>query len=145
MNRARIVGRFNLTQMKQSRGVALAELLRQLVEASPDFEGAVLVSMEGLVMAAHIALDAEGAGEGLDDSDVGAVATRAFELGGQATEALLGGQLERQILVGSEGNVIITRAGPHALCAVLLRPEAKLGIASFEAGRVSEQIEEVLD
>jgi len=123
---------------RQGRGLALADLLHALIEASPDFEGAVLVGLDGLVMAAAWPLD------GQDDSDVGAVATRAFELSGQATQALDRGSLDRLILVGSEGNMIITRAGPHALCVVLLRAEAKLGIASFEANRISDQIAEVL-
>ena len=123
---------------EQGRGVALADLLQSLVQASSDFEGAVLVNKEGLVMAAAWPL------EGQDDSDVGAVAMRAFELSDQATESLERGDLKRLILLGSEGNVIITEAGPHALCVVLLKPEAKIGVASFEAARVSEQIAQVL-
>ena len=126
------------SRQEQGRGVALADLLQSLVQASSDFEGAVLVNKEGLVMAAawpH---------EGQDDSDVGAVAMRAFELSDQATESLERGDLKRLILLGSEGNVIITEAGPHALCVVLLKPEAKIGVASFEAARVSEQIAQVL-
>ena len=135
----------------KGRGVMLTELLRQLVEASPDFEGAVVVSMDGLVMAAYSAYDPQtetGSAElieGLDDSDAGAVATRAFELSDEATEALEQGGLRRLILVGSDGNVIITQAGPHALCVVLLKPEAKVGIASFEAARISVEIARVLE
>jgi predicted regulator of Ras-like GTPase activity (Roadblock/LC7/MglB family) len=44
------------------------------------------------------------------------------------------------ILSSSHGNVIITRSGEDALCVVLLRPEAKLGVASFEAVRISQQL-----
>lgn len=137
-------------RQKQGRGVVLSDLLRKLVDGSPDFEGAVVVDLEGLVMAAHSAYDprSEDASAeliaGLDDFDAGAVATRAFELSDQATEALEQGDLERLILLGSEGNVIITQAGPHALCVVLLKPQAKIGIASFEAARVSQKIAEVL-
>ena len=137
-------------RQRQGRGVVLTDLLRRLVEASPDFEGAVVVGVDGLVMAAYSAYGPQAEPgsaeliEGLDDSDAGAVATRAFELSDEATEALEQGNLERLILLGSDGNVIISRAGPHALCVVLLKPEAKIGIASFEAARVSQQITEVL-
>ncbi len=123
---------------RQGRAARLSNLLYQLVEASSDFEGAVLVSMDGLVMAA------EGTLENLDDSDVGAVATRAFGLGGETTAMLERGELNKLILHGVDGNMIITRAGQHALCVVLLRPHAKIGIASFEAERVSGQIAQVL-
>jgi predicted regulator of Ras-like GTPase activity (Roadblock/LC7/MglB family) len=80
----------------------------------------------------------------LDDSDIGAVACRAFEQSGQATEMLGQGELDRMILASSEGNVIITRAGRDALCVVLLHPDAKLGVASVEAVRISQQIVELL-
>jgi predicted regulator of Ras-like GTPase activity (Roadblock/LC7/MglB family) len=126
-------------RMRQGRGVVLADLLHTLVRSSPDFEGAVLVSQEGLVMAA------EWPGDEQDDSDVGAVATRAFELSGQATESLDRGSLRRLILLGSQGNMVITEAGAHALCVVLLKPEAKIGIASFEAERISHEISRVLE
>jgi predicted regulator of Ras-like GTPase activity (Roadblock/LC7/MglB family) len=117
---------------RQGRGVALNDLLRSLVEASLDFEGAVLVGNDGLVMAAAWPI------EGQSDLDVGAVATRAFELSNRATETLDRGDLSRLVMLGSKGNMVITRAGPHALCVVLLKPDAKIGIASFEASRISD-------
>ena len=128
---------------KQGRGVILANLLHQLVRASPDFEGAVLVSTDGLVMAADWPTeDQDHSGD--PSADVGAVATRAFELSSQATEALERGDLSRLILLGSKGNMVITRAGHLALCVVLLKPQAKIGIASFEAERISRQIAEIV-
>jgi predicted regulator of Ras-like GTPase activity (Roadblock/LC7/MglB family) len=126
------------SQGRQRRGVALTDMLEALVNASSDFEGAVLVSKEGLVIAAAWPLDDQ------DDSDVGAVATRAFELSARAMSSLERGGLRRLILLGSEGNLVISEAGPDALCVVLLRPDAKIGVASFEAARISEQIAQVL-
>jgi len=125
---------------RRGRGQALSDLLQSLVRASPDFEGAVLVGLEdGLVLAAAWCVD------GQSDFDVGAVATRAFELSDRTTETLDRGGLERLILMGAEGNMIITRAGPQALCVVLLQPHAKIGIASFEAARISAEIAQVLE
>jgi predicted regulator of Ras-like GTPase activity (Roadblock/LC7/MglB family) len=124
---------------RQGRGVALNDLLRSLVEASLDFEGAVLVGNDGLVMAAAWPI------EGQSDLDVGAVATRAFELSNRATETLDRGDLSRLVMLGSKGNMVITRAGPHALCVVLLKPDAKIGIASFEASRISDEMARVLE
>ena len=123
---------------RQGRGAMLANLMHQLVDASPDFEGAVLVNLDGLVMAA------EGTLENLDDSDVGAVATRAFGLSGETTVLLERGDLNKLILLGEDGNMVITRAGSEALCVALLKPHAKIGIASFEAERISRQIADVL-
>ena len=123
---------------RQGRGETLNDLLTSLVEASPDFEGAVLVGLDGLVLAAAWPI------EGQSDLDVGAVATRAFEQSDRATETLNRGDLQRMIMVGAEGNMIITRVGEYALCVVLLRPEAKLGIASFEASRIGDALARAL-
>ena len=56
---------------RQGRGIALNDLLSSLVQASPDFEGAVVVGLDGLLMAADWPL------EGQSELDVGAMATRA--------------------------------------------------------------------
>jgi len=81
----------------------------------------------------------------INEQGGGAIATRAFELSDRATGMLDRGDLERLVMLGSEGNMVITRAGQHALCVVLLRPNAKVGIASFEATRISDQIAGVLE
>ena len=128
-------------QGEQGRGKVLEGLLDRLVHASVDLEGAVLVSREGLVIAtAWSSEEQEQARQGLDDSGIGAVACRAFEQSVQATAMLEQGELDRMILASSRGNVIITRAGQGALCVVLLHPDAKLGVASSEAVRISQQI-----
>lgn len=124
---------------RQGRGEALTQLLESLIRASADFEGAVLVGLDGLVMAAAWPI------EGQSDLDVGAVATRAYELSNMATQSLQRGSLERLIMLGSSGNVIIAQAGPHALCVALLKPEAKIGVASFEAARISGELAQVLE
>ena len=127
--------------MEQGRGQVLEDLLDRLVHASADLEGAVLVSRDGLVIATAWSSEEQAqALEGLDDSDIGALACRAFEQSDQATAMLEQGELDRMILASARGNVIITRAGQDALCVVLLHPEAKLGVASFEAARISQQI-----
>jgi predicted regulator of Ras-like GTPase activity (Roadblock/LC7/MglB family) len=124
---------------RQGRGEALTELLESMVQKSSDFEGVVLVGLDGLVMAAAWPIEEQS------DFDVGAVATRAFELSRRAADTLDRGSLERLIMLGSRGNMVITRAGPHALCVLLLGPQAKVGIASFEAVRVSEQLARILE
>jgi predicted regulator of Ras-like GTPase activity (Roadblock/LC7/MglB family) len=116
------------------------------VHASADLEGAVLVSRAGLVIAtAWSSEEQELALQALNDTDIGAVACRAFEQSGQATAMLEQGELDRMILASSRGNVIITQAGQDALCVVLLHPDAKLGVAAVEAARISQQIAGLLD
>ena len=127
------------------RGKALDDLLGGLIRASSDFEGALIVSLDGLVFATAWASDdpAERL-QVLDESDIGAVACRAFSQSAQATELLERGNLDRLILAGSSGNMTITRAGENSLCVTLLKPEAKLGVASFEAKRISGEVAKVL-
>lgn len=122
----------------QGRGGTLDSMLRSMVTASPDFEGAVVVGLDGLIMAAA------WSSSGQNDFDVGAIAARAFELSEQASEGVGRGDLQRLIMTGSAGNMVIVRAGPHALCVALLNAEAKVGLASYEAWRVGRAIAEVL-
>jgi predicted regulator of Ras-like GTPase activity (Roadblock/LC7/MglB family) len=130
---------------RRGRGKALDDLLKGLIRASRDFEGAVLVSLDGLMYATAWSPDDQTERlQALDDSDVGAVACRAFAQSGEATRMLERGDLDRLILAGSHGNMIITRAGQDALCVALLKPEAKLGVASFEAKRISQEIAKIL-
>jgi predicted regulator of Ras-like GTPase activity (Roadblock/LC7/MglB family) len=129
----------------QGRGKALAALLLGLIRASSDFEGAVLVGRDGLVIATAWSSEEEvDALPTLDDSEIGAVACRAFEQSEQATAMLGRGDLGRIILAGSDGNLVITRAGDAALCVVLLRAEAKLGVASFAAARIGKKLGDLL-
>jgi predicted regulator of Ras-like GTPase activity (Roadblock/LC7/MglB family) len=130
---------------RRGRGKALDDLLNGLIQASRDFEGAVLVSLDGLMYATAWSPDDQTERlQALDDSDIGAVACRAFAQSGEATRMLERGDLDRLILAGSHGNMIITRAGENALCVALLKPEAKLGVASFEAKRISQELAKVL-
>jgi predicted regulator of Ras-like GTPase activity (Roadblock/LC7/MglB family) len=116
-----------------------------MIQASSDFEGAVLVGRDGLVIATAWSSEEQGkALLSLDDSDVGAVACRAFEQSEHATAMLERGNLGRIILAGSKGNMIITRAGDSALCVVLLHAEAKLGVASFAAARIGQRLGDLL-
>jgi predicted regulator of Ras-like GTPase activity (Roadblock/LC7/MglB family) len=114
------------------------DLLASMVEASSDFEGAVVVGHDGLLMAAA------WPDQGQSDLDVGAVAARAFTLSAQAGEMLARGDLERLILLGSDGNLVIARAGSHALCVAMLTPQAKVGVASFEAVRIGQAVAALL-
>ena len=127
------------------RGKALNDLLDGLIRASSDFEGALIVSLDGLVFATTWSSDdpAERV-QMLDESDIGAVACRAFSQSEQTTSLLQRGDLDRLILAGSHGNLIITRAGENSLCVALLKPDAKLGVASFEAKRISHEVAKVL-
>jgi predicted regulator of Ras-like GTPase activity (Roadblock/LC7/MglB family) len=127
------------------RGKALDDLLGGLIRASSDFEGALIVSLDALVFATAWASDDPAARAlVLEESDIGAVACRAFSQSEQATGLLERGYLDRLILAGSHGNMIITKAGENSLCVALLKPEAKLGVASFEAKRISQEVAKVL-
>jgi len=127
------------------RGKVLDDLLGGLIRASDDFEGALIVSLDGLVFSTAWASDDPADRlQALDESDIGAVACRAFSQSEQATGLLERGGLDRLILAGTRGNMIITRAGENSLCVALLRPEAKLGVASFEAKRISHEVAKVL-
>lgn len=129
----------------RGRGQVLDDLLGGLIRASADFVGALVVSLDGLVFSTAWSSDDQAARfRVLEDADIGAVACRAYEQGRQTTHLLERGDLDRLILAGVHGNMIITRAGEDSLCVTLLKPEAKLGVASHETKRISRRVAEVL-
>ncbi len=134
-----------LSTTGRGRGQVLDDLLDGLIRASADFVGALVVSLDGLVFSTAWSSDDQAAHfRVLEDADIGAVACRAYEQGRETTRLLERGDLDRLILAGERGNMVITRAGEDSLCVALLRPDAKLGVASFEAKRISCKVAEVL-
>jgi predicted regulator of Ras-like GTPase activity (Roadblock/LC7/MglB family) len=80
-------------EKQQGRGVILAQLLQSLVEASPDFEGAVLVGRDGLVLAAAWPIE-DQSGLILQGSKGNMVITRA------GSEALCVALLKQEAKIG---------------------------------------------
>jgi uncharacterized protein len=125
----------------------LVRVLRdQLYQSVEGVREAVIVSKDGLVVAAY-----PGSGEERNaHKQVGSshwVAALAAEIIAQSRRAfgeLAQGSVDRILIDGESGSMIVVPAGEQASLAVMMKAGVKLGLAMFQIARVAEQISGLL-
>ena len=121
----------------ETRKERLEKTLRNLVEGSADIQGVAVISMDGLIIAAVLP-------QGMERTRVGAVAAGILSLSGRSIEQLKRGTLQRTLVQGSEGNVVLTQAGKNAAFAALTGQDVNLGLVFLEAREGAEAVAEIL-
>lgn len=110
----------------------LEQLLRTFVSSTAEVQGAALVSMDGLPL--YTALPA-----GTEENRVAAMAAALLALGERTLRELQRGNLEQVYVKGSEGYIVVLRAGGDAVLEVITSSQAKLGLILLEAGRCAQE------
>ncbi len=121
----------------ETRKERLEKTLRNLVEGSADIQGVAVISMDGLIIAAVLP-------QGMERTRVGAVAAGILSLSGRSIEQLKRGTLQRTLVQGSDGNVVLTQAGKNAAFAALTGQDVNLGLVFLEAREGAEAVAEIL-
>ena len=109
------------------------QVLEELKGSSADVEASALISTDGLMIAS--ALPA-----GMDEDRVGAMSAALLSLGDRAVRELARGTLERVLLQGERGYVIMSAAGNEAVLTVLAKPNAKLGLIFLDMRRAADSL-----
>ena len=81
---------------------------------------------------------------GMDEDRVGAMSAALLSLGDRAVRELARGQLERVLLHGDRGYVIMSSAGQEAVLTVLAKPNAKLGLIFLDVKRAAEALAKLI-
>jgi len=111
----------------------LAALLSQLHQDSPDIEASMIVSRDGLMMAAH--------GTASAAEQVCATFSGLFVSGSRAAGEIGHEDLREVILRSNRGFVVITGAGPVAILVTVARNESNLGLVVLDARQTALAIE----
>jgi predicted regulator of Ras-like GTPase activity (Roadblock/LC7/MglB family) len=119
--------------MAKSRGEALKSILKDLEAGTPDIEGSVVVSADGLVMASALSAD-------VDEDRVAAMAAALLALGERSSGELGRGKLEQVFVKGEEGYIVLMEAGADAVLGGLCRQDAKLGMIFLDMRRAAKDI-----
>ena len=114
----------------------LEQVLQDLA-ARTSFQGLVAVSRDGVVLASVLP-------GGLEASRAGAVAAGLLSLSGRSVGQLGRGELQQTLVQGSQGNLIITQAGPKAVLLALSAVELNLGMAFLEARESAQALAQAL-
>ncbi len=119
--------------MTQSAGTeALTHILANLHGDVKDIEGSLVISRDGLTMAAH--------GLSFDIDSAGAVCTELYGRGCALANELQRGQVDEVLLKTERGYVLVVPAGEELYLALLARADANLGLLFLEIHRTAEAV-----
>jgi predicted regulator of Ras-like GTPase activity (Roadblock/LC7/MglB family) len=121
----------------------LVGALKELTGALEGIHGAVIVSIEGFVVAAY---PSGGSAPGAPDSpQVAAMAATLFALGEQTLLRLAQGESRRLLIEGDTGAMIVYPIDEQAILAAMVQREAKMGLALHTVERYAARLAEILN
>ena len=115
----------------------LQQVLEELKGSSADVEASALISTDGLMIASALP-------QGMDEDRVGAMSAALLSLGDRAARELARGKLERVLLQGDRGYVIMSSSGTEAVLTVLAKQNAKLGMLFLDIKRAAEALSKLI-
>ena len=130
--------------MTEYRAQVLEDILRRLHKRVDGLHGTVVVSIEGFVVAAYSGEGRSRTSNPVDSPQIAAMAAAIIALGERVLGRLARGELDRILLDGSEGGIIVVPAGPEAALAAMVNKDAKLGLVMYELRRSSREVHRVL-
>ena len=72
------------------------------------------------------------------------MAAAIIALGERVLGRLARGEIDRVLLDGTEGGIIVVPAGPEAALAAMVNKDAKLGLVMYELRRSAREVYKVL-
>ena len=82
--------------------------------------------------------------QGMDEDRIGAMSAALLSLGERTARELARGKLERVLIQGERGYVIMSAAGPEAVLTVLAKSNAKLGLIFLDIKRAAETLSKLI-
>ena len=131
--------------MAEYRVQVLEDILRRLHKSVAGLHGTVVVSIEGFVVAAYSGEGRSRTSNPVDSPQIAAMAAAIIALGERVLGRLARGELDRILLDGTEGGIIVVPAGPEAALAAMVNKDAKLGLVMYELRRSSREVHRVLE
>ena len=116
-----------------NRAEQIHQVLKTLVNNTPDLEGAATVTTDGLILASALPT-------GADEDRVSAMAAAVLSLGERTAQELQRGTLEQVYVKGSDGYVILMQSGPDAVLEAIVGAAGKLGMVLLDMKRAAEEL-----
>jgi predicted regulator of Ras-like GTPase activity (Roadblock/LC7/MglB family) len=131
---------------KRYRVDLLQDQLADLCRRVQGIEQAVVVSLDGFVAAAYPPSADDSAPATLDSPNVAATAASAVSLGENALGRLDHGELERLIIEGESGAMIIYPIGQRdAALVAIVRRDSKMGLVSLAMRQITASLATIID
>jgi predicted regulator of Ras-like GTPase activity (Roadblock/LC7/MglB family) len=124
----------------------LEEALKEMCAKLEGVQGAVIVSIEGFVVAAYTPRESEMDEEGPTSSpQVAAMAATLIALGERTLSRLAQGAMLRLLIEGSDGGMVVVPTDRRASVAVMVGREAKMGLVLYALQQSAKRISEILE
>jgi uncharacterized protein len=120
-----------------SRGSRITDALRTLRTSTPEILGAVVVNMEGIVIASLLPSE-------VDEELIGGMAASMLGVGERISADLMGSKMEQIYARSAKGYVVLNAVSSEAAVVLLVTPHAKLGLIFLELKRVSVELSRLL-
>lgn len=129
---------------QQYRSEALEKQLKDLHDGVDGVKATVIVNIDGLLVAAYPAGDDENPHENPTSSpQVAAMSATLIGLAERTLKRLAQGELERLLMEGEDGVMVVYPAGRASL-AVLVEKDARIAKVLFAAKKASAEIMGIL-
>ena len=124
----------------------LENALEEMCAKLEGVQGAVIVSIEGFVVAAYTPHEGEMDEEGATSSpQVAAMAATLIALGERTLSRLAQGQMLRLLIEGNDGGMVVVPANSRASVAVMVGREAKMGLVLYALQQSARKISDILE
>jgi predicted regulator of Ras-like GTPase activity (Roadblock/LC7/MglB family) len=125
----------------------LEDALQEMCAKLEGIQGAVIVSIEGFVVAAYIphSDDVDDEEGPTNSPQVAAMAATLIALGERTLSRLAQGEMMRLLVEGSDGAMLVVPANRRASIAVMVGPEAKTGLVLYALKQNAPKISDILE
>ena len=113
------------------------QILEDLNSSSADVEASALISNDGLMIASALPTRVK-------EDRVAALSAELLSLGDRAGRELARGSIDRIMIQGEKGYVIMTSSGDEAVLTIMAKPNAKLGLIFLDIKRASEALAKLI-
>jgi predicted regulator of Ras-like GTPase activity (Roadblock/LC7/MglB family) len=121
--------------------------LKELCSKLEGIQGAVIVSIEGFVVASYSPIQSE-----MDEEDsptsspqVAAMAATLIALGERTLSRLAQGDMIRLLIEGNDGGMLVVPANRRSSVAVMVGREAKMGLVLYALQQSAKKISHILE
>jgi hypothetical protein len=122
---------------KMSLRKELETVLKDMEQAIGDVEGAAVVRTDGLIVAFAMPRDT-------DESLVAAMSAALLNIGSRTVKELARGDLEKVIVSGTKGDVVLMGAGQDAVLSGITKQGANIGLVLVEMKRTSGKLGQLM-
>ena len=124
----------------------LEDALKEMCAKLEGVQGAVIVSIEGFVVAAFTPHETDMDEEGPTSSpQVAAMAATLIALGERTLSRLAQGEMLRLLIEGNDGGMLVVPANRRASVAVMVGREAKMGLVMYALQQSAQKISDILE